>query len=59
MHCQKIKNQSVTKLNLNYEDLFSNDVNKLQEISSIIFENLKEKKRQAGAELCQAQVQLC
>ena len=36
LHCQKIENQSVTKLNLNSEDLFFNNVNKQQEIASII-----------------------
>ena len=42
--CPSIGSQTMVKTKLKYEDLFSSDVQKQLEISSIIFENFKKRK---------------
>ena len=44
IQCQSIEHQSLVKVKVKYDDLFSNDVIKQNEISSIIFENFKKRK---------------
>ena len=42
--CPSISSQQMVKTNLKYEDLFSTDVQKQLEVSTIIFENFKRRK---------------